>query len=159
MSVQRQIPVLQPVSGASSSPLHMRQKSVAPPADLRQSTPLPQTPQQPVPILNPSRPTKDTTPVPRQRSFSSEHTPASPTSQNPASPSSSAWPIPVRKLVSSKSNPGASAAKSLAGPSFLGLREPDARFEGSPWGAYNASFSRRPGVGHSCLAYSSSAWQ
>ncbi len=69
--------------------------------------------------------------------------------KDPASSSSSDWPIPIRRLAFSKSktDSGASVARSSTGPSFLGLREPDSRLDGSAWGAYNASFSQRPGWG------------
>lgn len=87
--------------------------------------------------------------MPSRRSLLKDQTTASPTPKDPASSSSSAWPIPIRRLASSKSQPdsGALATKSSAGPSFSGLRQNDFRFEGSPWGAYNASSSRRPGWG------------
>ncbi|PBK78972.1 hypothetical protein ARMGADRAFT_1115408, partial [Armillaria gallica] len=122
--VRKQTPALRAGSQASSSPIQTRQRSVAPP-----TTPRPLTP------------TKEKTPVPSQRPLPGE--------QTPSSSSDSTWPIPVRRLASSKSiaNSGAEAPKSSAGPSFLGLRETAARREGSPWGAYNASSSRRPGWG------------
>ncbi|PBK80942.1 hypothetical protein ARMGADRAFT_1091692 [Armillaria gallica] len=125
---RRQTPVLRAGSQASLSPFQTRQKSVAPP-----TTPRPPTP------------TKEKTPVPSQRSLPREQTPTSPTPKKAVSSSDSTWPIPVRQLASSKANSGASATKSSAGPSFLGLRETDSRREGSPWGAYNTSSSRRPG--------------
>ncbi|PBK81664.1 hypothetical protein ARMGADRAFT_1039175 [Armillaria gallica] len=127
---QRQTPVLRAGSQASLSPFQTRQKSVAPPT----------TPHLPTP-------TKEKTPVPSQRSLPREQTPTSPTPKKAVSSSDSTWPIPVRRLASSKANSGASVTKSSAGPSFLGLRETDSRREGSPWGAYNTSSSRRPGWG------------
>ncbi|PBK89739.1 hypothetical protein ARMGADRAFT_1083185 [Armillaria gallica] len=112
------------VRQSASSPLQTRQKSVAPPTTPRALTP------------------SEKTLVPFQRSPPHGQTPASSTPKGPASSSDSNWPVPVRRLANSKPK-----TKPLANSSSLGLRENDACLESSAWGAYNASFSHRPGWG------------
>ncbi|PBK79625.1 hypothetical protein ARMGADRAFT_1092949 [Armillaria gallica] len=128
--VRRQSPALRAGSQASS-PLQTRQKSVAPPTTPRAPTP------------------SEKTPVPFQRSPPRGQTPASSSPKGPASSSDSNWPVPVRRLANSKPK-----TKPLANSSSLGLRENDARLESSAWGAYNASFSHRPGPSKSSFGFS-----
>ncbi|KAK0245021.1 hypothetical protein EDD85DRAFT_943382 [Armillaria nabsnona] len=103
----------------------------------------------PLPI--PDAPVRKPTPVLRagsQVSLSPTHTcqksMAPPTTPHALTLSKEKTPVPPQRSpprAKSKTDSGASAAKSSTGPSIVRLRGPDTHLKGSPWGAYNASFS------------------